>query len=233
MKERNSTLFDQLLARMKNHPLGAYVAVGVVVLGGALALVNQLLDLGSFFGGGASRKAEGTATVARSSLASDEQKQAEVAVDSSSFSSVMFEEYARNAFARSGSQQTELQRQTYVESMMGKRVIWSGRVSAVTKLNDGKLLLLIEEQARSEVAAFQFGSRDRVELLGLKRGDTVQVTGVLTQLNTLYVGLEDSRLLRVSSQPSLSEDLCSRHIMTARSQYAEETKTTGPGRADG
>jgi hypothetical protein len=193
MGEHEMTRFELVIRKLQDNPWAAAIVVGAVILSAAVGLVGDTFDLWERIRGRVPPAQ--TVQAPASAAGSEDEVRARVAGESKSFSPVSFEEYVHNAMTYIRSDQTDLQREAYVESMDGKKVIWTAPVLGVKKLWDGAVSLTLEHDGR--FAWFNFDSSYMADLMALKPGDIVQVTGVIGGWEGTYVELNDSRILRV------------------------------------
>jgi hypothetical protein len=93
--------------------------------------------------------------------------------------------------------QTPFRNSQYVDSLIGSRVVWEGRVGNVDKL-DSQLRLTLARDGK--IAEFLFPDPDpeSIErLMLISRGDTIRVSGVIESYKSPCVRLTGSRVMEI------------------------------------
>jgi hypothetical protein len=193
MTEQERTEFDRVMRAIKDNHLTARIAVLAIIVAGALGIAGSAWDLWERLIPAQASRAEHTRLTNRGR--DQDSRIAKVAADDKSFSPASFEEYVHNAMTYMRPDQTDLQRQAYVDSMQGRRVVWTAPVLGIRKISSGGLSLTLEHDGK--FAWFNFDPSDFAQLVALNAGDVVQVTGVIGSWEGTYVELNDCRILRV------------------------------------
>jgi hypothetical protein len=122
-----------------------------------------------------------------------EAEEARVASSAQAFSSISIEEYFSRWF-----EGTDLQRDQLEKEMIGKTVIWTGRIISIRSADDGGVRVIVEPpNDKSPASAFlTFDTSQRMDFLKLKEKQVIRFTGVIDRF-VASPFLEKCKLLRV------------------------------------
>jgi hypothetical protein len=179
----------------RNHQhIYAISAISVAVVGVLVSIV--LFVLGQHRG----RPSIGDKPVAVSALSSlglDQVDAVEVKIasDAKFFSPVTMAEF----FSRLDKKlNTELQRDQFSTEMLGKTVIWTGRISSISSWEDNAVFVIVRPpDGGYDSAALVFDSSQRGDFLKLKEKQVIRFAGDIDHIDLLAPGLRKCKLLRV------------------------------------
>lgn len=167
-------------SRYHNHVYGASTIIGVVltVLFFVWSNPKPSVPVSNLSGQPASpstdKSNEGVrqAKEAPSKVATDE---ARIASEAQPFSPMSINEYFSRWF-----DSTDLQRDQLEQGMLGKTVIWTGRIRSIESGKDGAVRVILEPPGRKGATAFlDFDSSQRAYFLELKEKQVIRFTGVI------------------------------------------------------
>lgn len=220
MRKDSETLLDRVYTKLKNNSVVTCLVIAATVVTGIASFVDSTEKISGFFSesdtpptiAAAPPSVSDLAAKIESPLALQPPDQAEP------LSPVTFEEFAHNMMSVGGNQaafETPFAKSTYLDSLIGRRVIWQGMVSNLTKVeceNCGVVVTLEPSGPKptKEMAALFNFTVSGNEVQTLRANDLVQVTGVIREYDAAedeqhvsFVELDKSQLLRLVHRPLL------------------------------
>jgi hypothetical protein len=186
--------------RNYNHVYGSASLVGAVLsaIGLVLAIIffaiQNSRQVSPASGANIEITSNANKSAGESGSRNQDQAEAAIAADATSFSPVTMEEFFKTMF---DSNITQIQEDEFLAQQIGRRVIWEGEVTNASESSSGPRLMIRCETLRDRHAFLAFPITYRADLLALRRNQKVRVSGVLKEWNATYVNLEKSQLLRV------------------------------------
>jgi hypothetical protein len=131
--------------------------------------------------------------VSTPSVETEERKEAEIAAKDSRFSGMTMDEYFEQWYRGAKS---SLQRDELEQSMLGRRIIWTGKIKTIESKYSGEIRVIVETDGQTGSAFLDFTKDQRGDLLKLQEGQTIRFTGIIRSF-VVSPFLKDCKILKV------------------------------------
>ena len=106
-----------------------------------------------------------------------QREEARIGSEAENFSPITIEEFFSRMYVTSA---TSLQIDEFEKQMLGKTVIWTGRINSIEPGHDNTVrVTVIPPSGQYGTAFLDFDLSQRQEFLGLKKGQLIQLTGII------------------------------------------------------